>query len=179
MHKILLLLLFVLPFQLHAQQDDAPVTGVSDRRVDMYGFKNARVIVDYQTTLDKADILVADGRIAAIGTNLDFPKGTIVYDLSGKTVYPSFVDIYAGNYGIKTSSSGPAVNPYAAFMTTGRFSSREARPEPRVADYWNDGIHASYDVSTEFIPDTKKADEYRKAGFGTVLTFKDDGIELG
>ena len=179
MRKILLLLLLALPFQLHAQQDDAPVIGVSDRRVDIYGLRNARVVVDYQTTLDKADILIANGRIAAVGTDLDFPKGTIVYDLSGKTVYPSFVDAYAGNYGIRTSSSRSSVNPYAAFMTTSRFSSQEAKPEPRIADYWNDGIHASYDVSSEFIPDKKTADEYRKAGFGAVLTFKDDGIARG
>ncbi|HKK41072.1 MAG TPA: hypothetical protein VJ963_01600, partial [Bacteroidales bacterium] len=179
MRKILFLLLLALPFQLHAQQDDAPVIGVSDRRVDIYGLKNARVVVDYQTTLEKADILIASGRIAAIGTNIDFPKGTIIYDLSGKTVYPSFVDIYAGNYGIRSGSSGPSVNPYAAFMTGGRGSSRETLPEARIADYWNNGIHASYDVSTEFIPDTKTADEYRKAGFGAVLTFKDDGIARG
>ena len=179
MRKILLLLFLALPFQLHAQQDDAPVIGVSDRRVDVYGLRNARVVVDYQTTLDSADILIADGRIAAIGTGLDFPEGTIVYNLSGKTVYPSFVDAYAGNYGIRDVSAGPAVNPYAAFMTSGRSSSVESKPEPRIADYWNHGIHASYDVSSGFIPDTKTADEYRKAGFGAVLTFRDDGIARG
>ncbi len=179
MRKILLLLLLALPFQLHAQQDDAPVIGVSDRRVDIFGLKNARVVVDYQTTLEKADILIADGRIAAIGSGLEFPDGTIVYDMSGKTIYPSFVDIYAGNYGIKSGSSGSSVNPYAAFMTTGRSSSRETKPEPRIADYWNNGIHASYDVTDEFIPDKKTADEYRKAGFGAVLTFKDNGIARG
>jgi imidazolonepropionase-like amidohydrolase len=182
MRKTLIFLLLILTFQLRAQQDDAPVIGVSDRRVDVYGMKNARVVVDYQTTIEKADILISDGRITDIGPDLVFPKGTIVYDLTGKTVYPSFVDIYAGNYGIKTDQSAAVVNPFAAFMNpapSGRYGSREAKPEPRIADYWNDGIHASYDVTTEFIPDTKTSDEYRKAGFGAVVTFKADGIARG
>ena len=182
MRKTLFLLLLCFAFQLQAQQDDAPVIGVSDKRADVYGLKNARVVVDYQTTLENTDILISGGRITAIGTNLTFPKGTIVYDLTGKTVYPSFVDVYAGNYGIKAETSSKSINPYAAFMTpspAGRLGAREATPEPRIADYWNDGIHASYDISSEFIPDEKAADEYRKIGFGAVVTFKADGIARG
>jgi imidazolonepropionase-like amidohydrolase len=62
---------------------------------------------------------------------------------------------------------------------TGRGATQPAMPEPRIADYWNDGINASYDVSTEFIPDPKTAGEYRQAGFGAVVTFKADGIARG
>ena len=172
----------LLSVRIQAQQDDAPVIGVSDKRIEVYGLRNARVIVDYQTTLENTDILISNGRIEAIGANLTFPKGTVIYDLTGKTVYPSFVDVYASNYGIKSETSSTGVNPYAAFMNplpAGRLGAREAIPEPRKADYWNDGIHASYDISSEFIPDEKVADEYRKIGFGAVVTFKADGIARG
>ena len=93
MRKIFYLVLLLLPLTVSGQQDNFPVAGVSDRRVEIYGFKNARVVVDYQTTLENTDILVSEGRIQAVGQNLSFPKGTIVIDLAGKTVYPSFVDI--------------------------------------------------------------------------------------
>ena len=182
MRKTFCLILLIISFQLTAQQDNAPVVGVSDKRVEMYGLKNARVVVDYQTTLENTDILIRDKRIEAIGTNLVFPKGTIIYDLTGKTVYPSFVDAYAGNFGIKTQTSAADANPYAAFFTPpqgGRQGSQSATPEPRIADYWNDGINASFDVLKEFIPDTKSAAEYRQAGFGAVVTFKVDGIARG
>jgi imidazolonepropionase-like amidohydrolase len=181
MRKLFYLLLLILPVNLAAQQDDAPVVGVSDKRVDVFGLRNARVVVDYQTTLEKTDILISNGRIEAIGTNLVFPKGTIVYDLTGKTVYPSFVDVYAANYGIKVQAGAADVNPFAAFMNpvqTGR-ASQAAAPEARIADYWNDGINASYDISSEFIPDTKVAGEYRQIGFGAVVAFKNDGIAKG
>lgn len=179
MRKTLCFILLLISFQIQAQQDNAPVVGVSDKRVEVYGLKNARVVVDYQTTLENTDILISNGRIEVIGQNLIFPKGTIVTDLSGKTVYPSFVDAYAGNYGIKVQTSGADANPYAAFMNPAQSGARPAAAEARIADYWNDGINASFDASSEFIPDTKTASEYRQAGFGAVVTFKADGIARG
>jgi predicted amidohydrolase YtcJ len=94
-----------------AQVDDAPVLGVSDKRTEVYGLKNAKVVVDHQTKLENTDILISRGRIEAIGTNLTFPKGAIIYDLTGKTVYPSFIDVYAANYGIKVQATQPDANP--------------------------------------------------------------------
>ena len=182
MKKTFYLLLLLLPLNLYSQQDNAPVVGVSDKRAEVYGLKNARVVVDYQTTLENTDILISNGRIEAIGTNLIFPKGTIVYDLTGKTVYPSFIDAYAGNYGIKTQIATTAeASPFAGLFTPGQGgrSSQSSTSEARIADYWNDGINASFDVSSEFIPDTKTAGEFRQIGFGAVVAFKNDGIAKG
>ncbi len=181
MRKLSYLLLFLFPFSLYGQQDNAPVAGVSDKRIEAYGFKNARVVVDYQTTLENTDILVSGGRIQAVGQNLKFPAGTVLTDLTGKTVYPSFVDVYAGNYGIRTSAPATDNNPYSAYLVTQQTGRQGtvATPEPRIADYWNDGINASYDISREFIPDTRTAGEYRQAGFGAVVAFKADGIARG
>ena len=93
MRRAFFFLLLLLSLQISAQQDDAPVVGVSDKRVEVYGLKNARLVVDYQTTLENTDILISNGRFEAIGTNLTFPPGTIIFDLTGKTVYPSFVTV--------------------------------------------------------------------------------------
>jgi len=181
MRKILCFILLLFTIHLQAQHDNAPVVGVSDKRVEVYGLKNASVVVDYQTTLENTDILISDGRIESIGSNLSFPRGTIIYDLTGKTVYPSFVDIYAGNYGIKAPAAGSGTNAMAAFYNPQQAGRSSAAPttEPRVADYWNDGIHASFNMSDEFIPDTKVAAEYRQAGFGSVVAFKETGIARG
>jgi imidazolonepropionase-like amidohydrolase len=180
MRKNTLLLMAFLSLNTYAQQDIAPVTGVSDKRIEIYGLKNARVVVDYQTTIDNTDILVSDGRIEKIGQGLLFPKGAVIYDLKGKTVYPSFIDAYAGNYGIKVQTGTAGGNPLSALMNIqqqGRQTGATAEPEPRIADYWNDGINASYNVSDEFIPDSKTAGEFRLAG--SVVTFKADGIARG
>ena len=129
MRKVLILILLFISNRIWAQQDNAPVIGVSDKRIDVYGLKNARVVADYQTTLENTDILISNGRIEAVGQNLVFPKGTIIYDLTGKTVYPAFIDAYAGNYGIKTQASSANANPYGAFMNPAQ-GGRTSAPFP-------------------------------------------------
>ena len=41
------------------------------------------------------DVLVEDNRIAAVGVGLDAPAGARVFDVSGKTVMPGYVDAHA------------------------------------------------------------------------------------
>ncbi|MYK78417.1 MAG: amidohydrolase family protein [Acidobacteria bacterium] len=41
------------------------------------------------------DVLVEDNRIAAVGPDLDAPEGARVFDVSGKTVMPGYVDAHA------------------------------------------------------------------------------------
>jgi hypothetical protein len=141
----------------------------------MYGLKNARVVVDYQTTIDNADILISKGRIEAVGKNIPFPKGTIIYDLTGKTVYPSFIDVYGADYGVRPAASTSIVT---GSPPAGR-TAGSATASARIADYWNDGINASFDITREFISDPSQASEFRQAGFGAVVAFKADGIARG
>ena len=42
----------------------------------------------------KADILLADGKIAAIGSGLTAPADAAVFDADGLEVYPGFVDAH-------------------------------------------------------------------------------------
>jgi imidazolonepropionase-like amidohydrolase/Tol biopolymer transport system component len=60
--------------------------------------RNARVItMKGNEVIDRGDILVADGRIAAVGRTgqVRAPAGVTTIDLTGKTVIPGFVDLHA------------------------------------------------------------------------------------
>ena len=46
-----------------------------------------------------ADILIEDGKIKEIGTNLVIPEGTEVIDASGKEIYPGFIEAH-GHIGL-------------------------------------------------------------------------------
>ena len=49
---------------------------------------------DAHTVLDDADVLVADGRVVALGRHLDVPEGTIEIDAAGGIVMPGMIDTH-------------------------------------------------------------------------------------
>lgn len=175
MKKTLFLLGLMFLFRIALPQNNYPVVGVSDERAEIYGLKNATVVVDYNQVLENTDILIQKGRIVKVGANLQFPKGAVIRDMTGKTIYPSFVDIYS-DYGIPKETR-EARDPMAMFMAS--MNSAPAAEKPRVADYWNQAIHESYDAVSEYKPDNTSAETLRKAGFGAVATFNNSGIARG
>ncbi len=176
MKKILLLLGLLFLSRLAFPQDNYPVIGVSDERAEIYGLTNARVVVDYQQVLENTDILIVKGKIVSMGKDLSFPDGTVIRDLKGKYVYPSFVDIFS-TYGVEQETRSQQ-NPMAMLMGGSQRGAPEAE-KPRVADYWNQAIHESYNAVSEFAVDGTEAEKLRKAGFGTVAAFKNNGIAKG
>ena len=86
-------------------QETFPVNGVVNKNHNCYAFTNAKIIIDYQTAIDNATLLIKDGIIVQAANNVVIPKGSIVYDLKGKTIYPSFIDIYS-NYGMPEIKKG-------------------------------------------------------------------------
>ncbi len=157
-------------------QNNFPTVGISDERMEVYGLTNARIVVDYNHVLEDADLLIVKGKIVSIGKDLTFPKGTIVRDLKGKYIYPSFIDIYS-SYGVEQEARSQQ-NPMAAFMSGAQRGGQPAE-KPRVADYWNQSIHESYDAVGDFKVSPTEAAKWRNAGFGTVATFNNNGIARG
>ena len=60
--------------------------------------RNVRVF-DGARVLPKAQVLVIDGRIAAVGTSVKTPQGVAEIDGSGKTVLPGLIDAHAHSWG--------------------------------------------------------------------------------
>ena len=107
MRKIcLVILLGCFSLSLFAQPT-FPVNGVGDERTTTFAFTHATIVKDPQQTLQNATMLVRNGKIIAIGTDIKVPGDAIVTDCSGKTIYPSFIDIYA-DYGMPAAQSAPS-----------------------------------------------------------------------
>jgi imidazolonepropionase-like amidohydrolase len=147
-------------------QKTFPVNGVNDERHLTYAFQNAKIFIDYKTILDTATLLVRDGKILDAGKNLKIPGDAVVYDLKGKIIYPSFIDIFS-DYGINVDKKtidkrGPQFNS----NTKGAYG-------------WNQAIHPEMDAVKYFNADEKKAEELRNMGFGAVVSQNRDGIARG
>ena len=56
--------------------------------------KGGRVIDPSRNADAVADLLVLDGRIAAVGTNIGLPDGAQVHDARGKVVAPGLIDVH-------------------------------------------------------------------------------------
>ncbi|MDI9356420.1 MAG: amidohydrolase family protein [Chitinophagaceae bacterium] len=167
MKKNFLILFLCINFSLLAQEY-FPVNGVADKRLDLYAFTNATIVTDSRTSLEKATLVIRNGFIESVGTGTVIPKGAIVVDLNGKYVYPSFVEPYS-NYGMPEVKR----NPFNWFAPPQLDAKRDG------PFGWNDAIKTDFNAADNFKPDTKAAEKLKKAGFGTVLTFRADGIARG
>jgi imidazolonepropionase-like amidohydrolase len=151
-------------------QPTFPENGVADPRHRHYAFTNATIVKDASTTLSGATMIIRDGKIEAIGTNLKVPAGAVEVDCKGKYIYPSFIDIFS-DYG----------TPAQTLRTGGFdfFARAQLTSNTKGAYGWNQAIRPETDASKLFAADDAKAKPLRDLGFGTVLTQVKDGIARG
>jgi imidazolonepropionase-like amidohydrolase len=153
-------------------QASFPENGVADPRHGQYAFTNATIVRDGITTLTNGTMIIKDGKIVAVGTNLKVPAGAVEVNCSGKYIYPSFIDIYA-DYGIPS--------PQRQQQGQGGFNFGQSQLESNVkgAYGWNQAIKSDVDAYKVFNVDEAKAKPLRDQGFGTVLSHVRDGIARG
>ena len=151
-------------------QTTFPVNGVADERTGHYAFTNATIVKDASTTLTNATMVIKDGKIVAVGTDVKAPQGAVTVDCQGKYIYPSFIDIYT-DYG---TPGLPARQGGFNFFGPTQFNSAT-----KGAYGWNQAIKSEVDAYRVFAADEGKAKGLRDQGFGTVLTHVKDGIARG
>ena len=160
---LLRLLIFMCSFSLFAQDYFPSNTGVKANNSNYTAFTNATIHVTPTETIENAILLIKDGKVVSVGTSVSIPKNTTKIDLTGKSIYPSFIDIYT-TFGVKKPERGGNGPRYGA---------------SRSGFYWNDHIMPEQDVMASFKYDTKTASQMHQLGFGVVNTHMPDGIARG
>jgi imidazolonepropionase-like amidohydrolase len=168
MKKLIAILCLILNFaSLVFAQDYNPVNGLRDPRPEAYAFTNATIFIDYKTKLENATLFIRQGKVEAVGLQLNLPSDIEIIDLKGKYIYPSFIDLYT-NYGlpeVKSTNSTPGPP--------------QIESKIKGAYHWNEAIKSTYNASENFKADQGAAEALRKLGFGTVLSHNHDGIARG
>ncbi len=144
--------------------------GSYDERPAQYAFKNATIVVDAQNVLENAMIYIKNGIIESVGKDLQVPPGTVIYDLKGKRIYPSMIDIYS-DYGL------PEIVRAAGGRGFGGVPQLETNK--KGAFDWNQAVKPEVDATNEFKVNAAKAEEMRKLGFGSAAIHVADGIVRG
>ncbi|PQB07026.1 amidohydrolase [Polaribacter filamentus] len=148
-------------------QDYFPTdAGVKTTESTTFAFTNATIYVTPSEVIKKGTLLIKDGKVISASASVKIPKGTKTIDLEGKTIYPSFIDIYS-DFGIekpKRQSGGSRGSQYEA---------------EREGYYWNDHIRPETNSLDDFKFDAKQAKSFIDAGFGVVNTHLQDGIIRG
>lgn len=167
MKKILSILgLLLCSYSSFAQEYIPKNDGVKTNTSNYTAFTNAKIYISPTQVVDNATLLIKDGKVVASGTSVSIPKNTVIVDVSGKTIYPSFIETYS-DFGMK-----PVENASSNRRSPQYDASREGF-------YWNDHIRPDLNALDFFDFDSKKAEKLRKSGFGVVNSHIDDGIIQG
>lgn len=147
-------------------QKIGPENGVEQSK-ETIAFVNAKIVISPDEVIEKGTLVIHDGVIVSVGALIVLPKNATKIDLKGYTLYPSFIDIHAGD-GLE--------NPYPKLsQPTPQLNTLKEGPY-----YWNQAIHPEVDAYTIFKESLfKEKDVFLGQGFGSVSTHLQDGIVRG
>ena len=165
--KIILSFLIINSAFLVAQTQTFPLNGAPNNIHSYYAFKNCTLHIDESTTINNATLIIKDGLVVEAAEKANIPANAVVYDLKGKHIYPSFIEMFS-DYGMSEVKATPR-----------SFGPPQMESNIKGAYGWNQAIKADNDAYKTFTNNDAKADELRKLGFGLVLTSNKDGIVRG
>lgn len=167
MKKILLLLLFsILLPKAYAQEYFPNNESIPNKNTNFTAFTNAKIYVTPTQVIEKGTLLIQNGKVIAAGATVVIPKNCTTINLDGKSIYPSFIDMYT-SFGIE-KPKGMGSNERNPLYDT-----------KKSGHYWNENIKSEVNGYESFKYDQPKAEELLKAGFGVVGTHVQDGIARG
>ncbi len=131
----------------------------------------ARIVTGTGAVLESGTIVIDEGRILAVGADVNVPPHAERIDLSGLIVYPGFIDAQC-HLGVaekertkeereRTEDVNP--DPREAALPATRFADRR-------------GIRPQFRALELFVPDDKQRETHRSLGFTAALIAPRDGI---
>lgn len=145
-----------------------PHNGPEDERERYYALTGAKVHIDHANAIENATLIIRNGKVVDVQAGGAVPKGAVEIKLSGKTIYPAFIDLYS-SYGMpeaKAEGQSRSRGPQLLSNREGAYS-------------WNEALNADFRAHAHFSPDEKTAKAYREAGFAAVAAHRMDGISRG
>ena len=116
-----------------AQGQRGPTNGMRETEVRAHAIVNATIIVRPVQRLEGANLVIRDGIIESVGVDVNIPTDAQIWDATGLTVYPGFIDA-------------------ALLIDPGE---RESSP----GAHWNDLVHPEINMIDQPLPDAQAPKE--------------------
>ena len=130
--------------------------GLRDNTPSVFAFTNATIYTAPGLTIDRATLVVRNGMIEALGREVSIPADAKVIDVTGKTIYPGFIDGYA-DMGLSEPSDHEVTNQA----------------------HWSPQVRTFYQVADAFRYDEQAASVMRSQGFVLAHVVPRHGIFAG
>lgn len=115
-----------------------PAEGIRQRPPEDCLLQHARIVVSPGKTLADADLMVRNGLIVQVASNLQPEPGMQTIDCQGKTIYPGLIDA---------------------------FSEQKVEVADAANSDWNPNIRPELRMTDHFSPDASRNEQYRQGGF--------------
>lgn len=133
-----------------------PIEGIRDNGTGYHALVGVRAVTSPGQTIDNATIVIRNGIIQSVQRGGSPPAGARVWDLTGHTVYPGFIDAHA-DLGMDDVPEGGDVGP----------------------THWNPQVRAWFSPTQHSQDDEARRTALRSQGFGTALVVPKQGIFRG
>ena len=131
---------------------------LSGFRVKCFALKNAKIVKSPGQLIESGQIVVRDGRVAAVGKEIEIPADAELIDVQGLTVYPGFIDAAASTF---LSDEKPIpIEGHAVDVS--RYALAGMRPDD------HSGLTPEYRAAEHLKVTPADLDKYRQAGFVSV-----------
>ncbi|MGH9811453.1 MAG: hypothetical protein ACRD9W_30160 [Terriglobia bacterium] len=77
-----------------AVPETTPRPGLRENTPNVHALRGARIVVAPGQVIESGTLVIRDGVIEAVGEEVEPPADARVWDVSGKTLYPGFIDAF-------------------------------------------------------------------------------------
>jgi imidazolonepropionase-like amidohydrolase len=128
-----------------------PTKNLRQNPPNVFALKNAKIILNSKKVIENGTIIVREGKIEDVGKNVKIPSDAYEIDLSGKWIYPGFIE------------------PYLLYKIE----------EKKKDFYLSPKVHPEIDISEIISIDESLIKKYRENGFTAALFVPSEGIFKG
>lgn len=153
----------------------------TDISAQSYAITNARIVTVSGATIEKGTVVVRNGLIEAVGANLKAPADAEVFDATGLTVYPGFIDgmTNLGTPAPQTGGQGGPGGGGGGFLAQMAAQQQQQQQLQQSLPNYPVGLRPERDVLDEVRATESTFETARNAGFTTVVTTGRGGLFNG